>query len=282
MGCERSKAMHYGVTLPNGRACGDIHLLVELACLAEDAGWDGVFLEDYIVHQGDGAIPTCDPWVALAAIAVRTRHIRLGTSVTPVPRRRPWKLARETVTLDHLSHGRLVLGVGLGDVEEAGFARVGEVTDATERARRLDEALEVLLGLWSGTPFRYQGSCFQLETVTFLPTPVQKPRIPIWVGGGWPLRGPSLRAARYDGCRLYPAGARSWTPDEVRALKAFVQSQRSASTPYEIALSPPREEDTGKLKALADAGMTWLIEYVPAGAPEQMRASVIRGPVRIE
>lgn len=78
--------MRYGVTLPNGRACGDIHLLVELACLAEAAGWDGVFLEDYIVHQGDGAIPTCDPWVALAAIAVQTTHIRLGTSVTPVPR----------------------------------------------------------------------------------------------------------------------------------------------------------------------------------------------------
>jgi alkanesulfonate monooxygenase SsuD/methylene tetrahydromethanopterin reductase-like flavin-dependent oxidoreductase (luciferase family) len=274
--------MRYGLTLPNGGACGDTRLLAELGCLAEAAGWDGVFLEDYIVHQGDGQIPTCDPWVALTAIAVQTTRIRLGTSVTPLARRRPWKLARETVALDQLSNGRLILGVGLGDVQDAGFSRVGEVTDDKQRAKRLDEALDVVTGLWRGEPFSYQGEHFRLDNVTFLPTPVQQPRIPIWVGGGWPKKGPALRAARYDGCRLFNTPERRWTPEEVRALASFLQGHRTATTPYDIGLSPSRDEDPGLMKALAEAGMTWQMEYVPAGDPECMRASVARGPLRIE
>lgn len=278
--------MQYGLTLPNGGVCGDVRILAELGCLAEQAGWDGVFLEDYIVHQGDGPIPTCDPWIALAAIAVQTTHIRLGTSVTPLSRRRPWKLAREAVALDQLSNGRLILGVGLGDTHDAGFSRVGEVTDERQRAKLLDEALEIVIGLWSGEPFSYQGKYFQVNNVTFLPTPVQKPRIPIWVGGAWPKKGPSLRAARYDGSRLYPSHEqeqeRHWTPEEVRALKSFMESRREANTPYDIGLSPARDEDPTLMKALAEAGMTWRIEYVPVGTLEQMRAGVACGPLRID
>src|SRR5262249_36676466 len=146
---------------------------------------------------------TCDPWIALAAMAVGTSQVRLGTSVTPLNRRRPWKVAREAVALDHLSNGRFILGVGSGDAREAGFSRVNQVRDARERARILDEALDVILGLWSGESFSYQGHYFQVDDVTFLPTPLQQPRIPILVGGAWPLQGPALRAARYDGCCLY-------------------------------------------------------------------------------
>ena len=130
--------MQYGLSLPNGGVCGDARVLAELGCLAEEAGWDGVFVEDYIVHQSDGAVPTCDPWIALAAMAVSTKQIRLGTSVTPLSRRRPWKVAREAVALDQLSNGRFILGVGSGDAGEAGFSRVNEVRDAKERAKMLD------------------------------------------------------------------------------------------------------------------------------------------------
>jgi alkanesulfonate monooxygenase SsuD/methylene tetrahydromethanopterin reductase-like flavin-dependent oxidoreductase (luciferase family) len=286
--------MRYGLSLPNGGVCGDARVLAELGCLAEEAGWDGVFVEDYIVHQSDGAVPTCEPWIALAAMAVGTRRVRLGTSVTPLNRRRPWKVAREAVALDQLSNGRFTLGVGSGDGGEAGFSRVNEVTDAKERAKILDEALDVIVGLWTGEPFSYQGQYFQVREMTFLPTPVQKPRIPILVGGGWPLKGPSLRAARYDGCCLYkqhgPGDLLDWTPDEVRALKTFMESHRSEEQrgrPYEIKLggrsrSEDWEQDRALMKSLAEAGVTWWVEYVPASELETMRESVRRGPLRIE
>ncbi|GLV55423.1 luciferase-like protein [Dictyobacter sp. S3.2.2.5] len=286
--------MRYGLSLPNGGVCGDARVLAELGCLAEAAGWDGVFVEDYIVHQSDGAVPTCDPWIALAAIAVGTKQIWLGTSVTPLSRRRPWKVAREAVALDQLSNGRFILGVGSGDAGEAGFSRVNEVRDARERAKMLDEALEIIVGLWSGEPFSYQGHYFQVQEMTFLPTSVQKPRIPILVGGGWPLKGPSLRAARYDGCCLYkqhePGDSSDWIPDEVRELKAFMEAHRGEqprNEPYEIKLggrsrSADWEHDRALMKVLAEAGVTWWVEYVPAGSVEEMRESVMRGPLRIE
>ena len=286
--------MQYGLALPNGGVCGDARVLVELACLGEEAGWDGVFVEDYIVHQSDGAVPTCDPWIALAAIAVGTKYIRLGTSVTPLSRRRPWKVAREAVAMDQLSNGRFMLGVGSGDAGEAGFSRVNEVRDARERAKMLDETLDIILGLWSGEPFSYQGHYFQVHEMTFLPGPVQKPRIPIIVGGGWPLRGPSLRAARYDGCCLYkqPESGElgDWTPDEVRELKSFMESHRSteqSANSFEIMLGGRKraddwEQDRALIKALAEAGITWWVEYVPAGELQAMRESIKRGPLRIE
>ena len=286
--------MRYGLALPNGGVCGDARILAELGCLAEEAGWDGVFVEDYIVHQSDGAVPTCDPWIALAAMAVGTQRVRLGTSVTPLSRRRPWKVAREAVALDQLSNGRFILGVGSGDANEAGFSRVNEARDAKERAAMLDEALDVILGLWTGEPFSYQGRHFQVNEMAFLPTPVQKPRIPILVGGGWPLRGPSLRAARYDGCCLYKQHAgeefADWTPAEVRELLAFIEEHRTEeqrAAPYEIMLggrerSDDWERDRALIGSLAEAGVTWWVEYVSAGELDVMRESVRRGPLRIE
>src|SRR5258708_1383122 len=230
--------MQHGLELPNMCPGGNVQVLVQLACLAEEAGWDGVFLEDYIIHHAATDAPTFDPWVVLTAIALRTERVRLGTTITPLSRRRPWKLAREAVTLDHLSNGRLILGVGIGDRGDPGFAQVGEITDAKQRARMLDEALDVLVGLWSGQPFSYRGEHYQVRDVTFLPRPMQQPRIPIWVGGSWPHKGPVQRAARWDGIVPYKdTHGRGWqdmTPDDVQALKAEISSQRSAS--FEIML----------------------------------------------
>ena len=146
--------MQYALNLPNGGNWSDPRTLAELAQLAEESGWDGVFLEDYIVWQSQQNVPTYDPWIALAAMAMQTKRVRLGTNVTPLARRRPWKVAREAVTLDHLSNGRFILGVGLGDTGESvgsdiSFTNFREVTDAKQRAQMLDEALDVIVGLWS-------------------------------------------------------------------------------------------------------------------------------------
>jgi alkanesulfonate monooxygenase SsuD/methylene tetrahydromethanopterin reductase-like flavin-dependent oxidoreductase (luciferase family) len=171
--------MYYGIQLW-AAGIGTPRTLADLAQLAEEAGWDGFFLEDFITHwQGR---ETYDPWLALAAMAMRTTHIRLGTIVTALPRRRPWKLAREVLTLDHLSSGRMILGVGLGgggDIDQ-----FGEVSDVKQRAQMADEAIDILKGLWHGEPFTYQGQHYQVNEALFLPKPVQTPHIPIWVGGG--------------------------------------------------------------------------------------------------
>lgn len=285
--------MRYGLTLPNGGIAADARTLGELALIAEEAGWDGVFLEDYIVWQGHEDVPTYDPWIALAVMAERTRRIRLGTTVTPLSRRRPWKVAREAVTLDHLSGGRFILGVGAGDVNDQGFGRVGEETDLKRRAGMLDEALDILVGLWSGQPFSYHGAHYQIEEMTLLPTPVQTPRIPIWIGGNWPHRGVIRRAARWDGFVGGKAHAEDvdWrlTPDEVRALIADIARERTSPDPVEIVLGggergPDPERERDMIRGLAEAGATWWSEYVTPelGSVAAMRAHIAGGPLRIE
>jgi alkanesulfonate monooxygenase SsuD/methylene tetrahydromethanopterin reductase-like flavin-dependent oxidoreductase (luciferase family) len=283
--------MRYGLSLPNGGACHDAKRLAEFAHLAEETGWDGAFLEDYIVWQGHMDTPTYDPWVGLAAMALSTKRIRLGTMVTALPRRRPWKLARETVTLDHLSDGRLILGVGLGDTSiDISLTHFGEVTNAKERAKMTDEALDVLVGLWSGRPFSFDGEHYHVKNVTLLPRPVQTPRIPIWIGGVFPRDGPVRRAARWDGACLYKVTNADMTPADVRALKAFVQSERVSTGPYDIALGGRHRSDDWEaerelIRALGEAGATWWIEYMPPTlyrTPGEIRAAIERGPLRID
>jgi len=282
--------LNHALSLPTGGECGDPRFLVELAEAAEAAGWDGVFLEDYICYQGDPSMPTCDSWAALAAIAVRTSRVLLATSVTPLARRRPWKVAREAAAIDQLSGGRFVLGVGLGDVGEsivrdASFTSFGEETDARRRAEMLDEALEIVAGLWTGEPFSFRGKHFVVEEVTFLPRPVREPRIPIWVGGGYPNRGPTRRAARWDGSMLYKeTHGGPWedmTPDDIRALREL-----AGPRPYEVAVCGRGRGDDWDaerdwIRAVGDAGATWWVEWVPPGEREAMRAAVERGPLQV-
>jgi alkanesulfonate monooxygenase SsuD/methylene tetrahydromethanopterin reductase-like flavin-dependent oxidoreductase (luciferase family) len=290
--------MQYGLELPAAGIGGDARTLGELAQLAEDAGWDGVFLEDYIVWQGQMGTPTYDPWVALAAMALRTERIRLGTMVTPLARRRPWKLAHEAVTLDHLSNGRLILGVGLGDSSDVSFTAFGEATDIRQRSELLDETLDLLVGLWRGEPFSYHGAHYQVQEVTLAPTPVQRPRIPIWVGGNWPHRGVIRRAARWDGFvgGKVHADDEDWhlTPTEVATLHADIARQRpTAATPalpWDLALGggargPDLEHERALIQSMAAAGATWWMEYLHpdlGGGLEGMRTRIKGGPVRID
>ena len=134
--------MKFGIYLPNFGSYGEARVLANLAQDAENSGWDGFFIWDHIAGL---TLPMVDPWVALAAIAVTTHRIRIGTTVTPLPRRRPWKLAREAVSIDHLSGGRLTLGVGIGGGESE-WAHLGEQPDLKKRGAMLDEALSVLVG----------------------------------------------------------------------------------------------------------------------------------------
>jgi alkanesulfonate monooxygenase SsuD/methylene tetrahydromethanopterin reductase-like flavin-dependent oxidoreductase (luciferase family) len=278
--------MQYGFILPHG----DIHTLAELAHEAEAAGWDGVFYWDGIYIQEAG--PMYDPWIVLAAMALRTEQVRLGLILTPPSRRRPWKLARETVTLDHLSHGRLILPVGLGALEDGGFSKVGEITDRKQRAELLDESLQILTGLWSGKPFSFQGKHYHVEEMTFLPPPVQYPRIPIWVVGAWPSQKSMRRVLRYDG--LLPTKITGGdepaviTPEDIRAMKAYSDAHRSPSTPFDIVLEgetpgEDRERARAIVRPYAEAGATWWTESRWSFPPiEDLRKRIGQGPPRLE
>jgi alkanesulfonate monooxygenase SsuD/methylene tetrahydromethanopterin reductase-like flavin-dependent oxidoreductase (luciferase family) len=285
--------MQYGIIIS---ASNDPRVLAELAHEAEVAGWDGVFISDSISIETDTypAKPGFDPWVALAVMAMRTERVRLGTIVTAVTRRRPWKLARETVTLDHLSNGRLILSVGLGPVyDDAGFYKVGEVLDRKVRAERTDETLAILNGLWSGRPFSFSGKHYRVQEMTLLPPPVQSPRIPIWVVGAWPRMKSMQRALRWDG--LLPAiknADGTWgdiTPDSIRAMKAFVDEHRTPTTPFDIvveAVTPgdDRAKAAAIVRPFAEAGATWWIEstWTMPGEVDVQLARIHQGPPRLE
>jgi alkanesulfonate monooxygenase SsuD/methylene tetrahydromethanopterin reductase-like flavin-dependent oxidoreductase (luciferase family) len=205
--------------------------------------------------------------VALAAIALRTEKLRLGTMVTPLPRRRPWQVARQTVSLDQLSNGRLVLGVGSGAGARE-FDNFGEETSPKIRAEMLDEGLDIMQGLWSAAPFAYQGKHFRLEETQFVPGPVQQPRIPVWVGGRWPGQAPFRRAARWDG--VIPILREENEDAEVTALRdciRFVQDLRQSDAPFDVAYigmsSPDNAQATADVQGrFAEAGATWWLELI--------------------
>ncbi|MBN1564463.1 MAG: LLM class flavin-dependent oxidoreductase [Anaerolineae bacterium] len=265
--------MRWGLNLPNVGACSDPRVLADVAYEAEQAGWDGAFVWDSLCAEMKDPPNqhVCDPWIALAAMAMRTERILLGPIITPITRRRPWKLARETVSLDHLSRGRLVLPVGLGAVDEGAFARVNEERDRKLRAERTDEGLEILTGLWSGEPYSFQGEHYQVDTMTFLPTPVQSSRIPIWVVGAWPRMKSMRRAVRYDGILptvMNDKGEHSMpTPDQIREMKTYIDTNRTLTTPFDIVLEAEIPgDDPAKAAAIvrpyAEVGVTWWLESV--------------------
>ncbi|MBN1429823.1 MAG: LLM class flavin-dependent oxidoreductase [Anaerolineae bacterium] len=257
--------MQYGIYLPNFGPYGDARVLASLAQDAEHSGWDGFFLWDHIAGW---SLPFVDVWVALAATALSTKRIRIGTTVTPLPRRRPWKVARETVSLDHLSGGRLILSVGIG-LGEAEWDNLGEETDSKKRGAMLDEALDVLVGLWSGEPFSYEGHYYNVKDACFQPKPMQQPRIPIWVGGFWPKKAPLRRAAKWDGMFTLFQEAESEDQELVQLKEAvsYASARRKSDQPLDVIGMGATPGDNlaqaaDMVKKRTDLGATWWLELI--------------------
>lgn len=279
--------MKYAVNMPNFDLCADPRLLMTLARDAEASGWDGFFLWDHVFVDASWETPIADPWVALAAIASVTERIRLGPMVTPLPRRRPIKLARETTTLDHLSGGRLTLGVGLGWPSEAEFGWFGDEVDLATRGRMLDEGLEVVAGIWSGKPFEHRGAHYQVDRAAFAPTPAQRPRIPVWIAAMRPFNeAPLRRAARWDGMIASSDSYDPVLPDELAdALERCLRHRASDAGPFDVAVSATTPtDDPGRaaeiVAAYERAGLTWWNEIVSPmlGSAEAMRERILAGP----
>jgi alkanesulfonate monooxygenase SsuD/methylene tetrahydromethanopterin reductase-like flavin-dependent oxidoreductase (luciferase family) len=245
----------------------DAATIGELAEAAEGAGWDGVFVWDTIFLT--------DAWVALTAIAMRTMRVKIGPMLTPVARRRPWKLAAETATLDRLSGGRLILPVGLGVAEDERWDQLGMAAemDRLERARLLDEGLDVLTRLWTGEPVDYDGERHHVHGAQMKCVPLQRPRPPIWVVGRWPDPPKTMlrRMLRWDGAIVSPK-------TDVRSLRDLVGGR-----PFDVLVEG--KTPGVDLAALEDAGVTWWLEAINESGDDLldlsgMRRRVDQGPIR--
>jgi alkanesulfonate monooxygenase SsuD/methylene tetrahydromethanopterin reductase-like flavin-dependent oxidoreductase (luciferase family) len=275
--------MKYGIVITSG----DPGTAAGLAAEAEAAGWDGVFTYDAIAI---GDMELWDPWIVLAAIAARTERIRLGAMVFAPSRRRPWKLAREIVTLDHLSNGRLVVPVGLGALDDAGFGNVGEPVEARARAGLLDETLAIVDGLQSGEQFSFEGDHYRFGPMTFRPRPVQRPRVPVWVVGAWPHERSMRRAIGWDGLvvqAMDPDGRAATGPEILPEIVEWVHDARAGAGldgPFEIVVhgSTPADDPVAAAaiaRAHEAAGATWWTEADWADTSrDALRARIQAGP----
>jgi alkanesulfonate monooxygenase SsuD/methylene tetrahydromethanopterin reductase-like flavin-dependent oxidoreductase (luciferase family) len=228
----------------------DPAVVVRLAAEAEEAGWHGLFVWDHL-HWRPPVSELADPWITLAAVATVTERLRIGPMVTPLARRRPTKVARETVTLDRLSGGRLTLGVGLGsDRFGHELSRTGEQTDDRVRGQMLDEALTVLAAAWSGEPVRHRGDHYTVDDLRFLPRPARP--IPVWAAGFPGRRLPMRRAARLDG--YFPVNLDH--PDQLAEAVATITDLRDGAgdTGYDVAVALPAGTDPAPY---VRAGATW-------------------------
>ncbi|MGQ4513210.1 LLM class flavin-dependent oxidoreductase [Streptomyces sp. DW26H14] len=264
--------MRYSINIPNFGDFADPRTVASLAAAAETAGWDGLFVWDHVVHVKRNRRVFGDPWMLLTAAALATSSIKLGTLVTPVPRRRPEQLARQVATLDALSGGRVVFGAGLGGPIDDEYGSFGESTDPVVLAERLDEGLGLLADYWTGEPVTHHGRHFHADDVELLPATVQRPRPPVWIAGYWPKRRPMRRAARWDGAApLFESARHGYAPpvDEVRDLVGYLRAQRQEqlreregeARPFEIVLGGVSPAEQGRARdligPLADAGATW-------------------------
>src|SRR2546425_1803592 len=279
---------HYGLYLMNFGESSDPRQLTEFAREAEGAGWDGFFLTDTIMYHKTGEEPVSDCFISLAAVAAKTSRIRIGTTIAALPRRKPWQVAREAVAIDQLSGGRLTLGVGLGDPPDVEYEKFGEESDPRVRGEKLDESLDILQGLWTGREFSYNGKYYQIDKARFVPTPKQRPRIPIWVGGSWPNKRPFRRAARWDG--VIPVKEQrtiSLEPSDLPEIIAYTRKHRTSRAPYDIVIigngSTPEEIETRRSQ-YERLGITWWLKYLPTyrNSPKELHEQIQKGPPRPE
>ena len=276
--------MKYGLALPYN----ETRLVADAAHLAEEIGWDGCFLGDAIWCE--------DPMIALAAAAMTTSRIRLGTMVIPVPLRRPWKIASESIALERLSNGRLILGLGTGAVWMGWQSFPDEVTHTKARAEMLDETIDILSKLYQGEQFDYDGKHYHvkltlLDEQYYPPKPIQQPRIPLWAPLIWPREKSKERILKCDG--LF---AEKWslegnpeevTPHDIREMKTYVEANRTLTTPFDIVISGKTFEldnaqQKDKLLPWIEAGATWWIEELWDATKETVIERIRQGPPNIE
>jgi alkanesulfonate monooxygenase SsuD/methylene tetrahydromethanopterin reductase-like flavin-dependent oxidoreductase (luciferase family) len=277
--------MRFAINVPNFGEFGEARTLVNLARAAEDYGWDGFFIWDHIYfnEEGIGELPMADTWATLAAIAAVTDRIRIGALVTPLPRRRPWKVAREAVTVDRLSNGRLILGAGIGWNAWGEYSRFGEDPGDRLHGEMLDEGLAILTGLWSGEPFSFQGKHYSVEESRFLPTPVQ--HIPIWLAAGVPSGKPMRRAAHWDGiCRI---SRENITVERIIEMLRSIRQERDSALPFDVVLAgftgdKDKAEATQFLQGFAGAGVTWWQEgFWGTDSASMVQARIRQGPPQL-
>lgn len=263
--------MRRGIHVPNFGPFGSARAIARLAAAAEAAGWDGVFVWDHVVRK-EGDLDLVDPWIALAAAAIATERVRLGPLVTPLPRRRPWNVAKSAASLDHLSGGRVVLGVGTGTPRGPELPAFGEETDARRRGDMLDEGLAIVQTAWSGEPVRVSGAHYRVEGIRFLPTPVRPGGIPIWAGTESVRGRAARRAAGLDG--VVPIRI---APSELPALIEEVGRSRVDAGGYDV-VTVGRTDDVADWEA---AGATWwLRELSWESSLEEAVSLVTAGPKR--
>ncbi|MCU1453551.1 MAG: luciferase [Acidimicrobiales bacterium] len=272
--------MRHALFLPIFDELADPRVVRQLAAEAEENDWDGVFVWDHLVYSPP-ADAVADPWITMAAIASATERIRLGPLVTPLPRRRPLKVAREVVTLDLLSAGRFTLGVGIAGDRHHELSGSGEELDARERGAMLDEALDVLTEAWKGEPVHHRGPHYVADGLALRPRPVQRPRPPIWVGARYGNAAPLRRAARYEG--VFPVQLS--TPEQLAELVATVAAERRAlfddrgAGGYDVIVGLPPGTDPRPYEA---AGATWWLEAFSAFTvtEDEVRGVIRDGPRR--
>jgi alkanesulfonate monooxygenase SsuD/methylene tetrahydromethanopterin reductase-like flavin-dependent oxidoreductase (luciferase family) len=266
MGGQR---MRYGAVIPRGTATEQLGLAV----LAEKAGWDGVFVWEAAYGP--------DAWSMLAAIAARTSRVRLGTMLTPLPWRRPWKVASQVATLDQVSGGRAILAVGVGALD-TDLPDTGEVTDLRDRAALLDEGIDLIRTLWDGGR-SFHGEHYQYQTgrldLSAAAAPVQD-RIPIWVVGVWPAPKSMRRALRCDGV-IPQYRTEEPVPPDAAAVRAWLTEQ-GVPAGFDVIADGETPADNSAAAATtvggwAAAGCTWWLETRWA-ARDQMRERLAAGP----
>jgi alkanesulfonate monooxygenase SsuD/methylene tetrahydromethanopterin reductase-like flavin-dependent oxidoreductase (luciferase family) len=275
--------VRFGVFLPPFEEFADARRVMSLAAAAEDAGWDGFFLWDHMLARPGMAV--AEAWVTMAAVATATTRMRIGALVTPLPRRRPWVLARQIATLDGLSRGRLIAGIGLGDDGWKEFSAFGDETSPLLRGEMLDESLDLLQRLLGGDAVRFEGSHYDVDTTPFLPRPQQNP-LPIWGAVRWPNRKPLMRIAHLQGC--FPIFASSGpppppVPDDIVAIRRAI-ADLGGSPDIDIAIRCALSlQDSAAIPetvaSLEEAGVTWILEAVaPGEQPESVERVVRQGP----
>jgi alkanesulfonate monooxygenase SsuD/methylene tetrahydromethanopterin reductase-like flavin-dependent oxidoreductase (luciferase family) len=275
--------MRFGVFVPPFAEFAEPRRVVALSTAAEASGWDGVFLWDHMLAFPGMAV--ADPWVVMAAMAAATQRIRLGALVTPLPRRRPWVLSRQMATLDQLSNGRLIGGIGLGDDGWTEFSSFGEAVEPVTRGEMLDEALELVQRFLTGEPVSFDGRHYTVHSPALLPTPVQQP-LPLWGAVRWPNRKPLARIAKLQGC--FPifhtsGGLPPPEPADIAALRDAL-IERGAQADIDIAVrcelaAADRARLPEILASLEASGVTWMLEAIaPGTAPDVVSRIVASGP----